>query len=453
MLTLAEIAAVTGATAEGVGDRATTGASIDSRTIEPGMIFFALKGNQEDGHNFIRAAFDRGASAAVVERQYQAYEGSGPLFYVSSVLEALGMIAGVYRKKLGIPIIGVTGSNGKTTTKEMIARILSVKYRIEKSEGNLNNHIGVPLTVMNWRKKADIGVLEMGTNHFGEIRHLCKMIEPTHGLITNIGKGHLEFFKDMDGVLKAKKEILEELPDEGVAFLNGDDSRLRSVRFLRQNTILFGFSHECSFRGEHLSLNERGCATFRIESETIHVPVPGRHQAMNALAACAVASHFHVPLKMAGDALRNFSGADRRMEIMEIGGIVILNDAYNANPSSMFEALATLQAIRATGRRIAVLGDMMELGDREEEEHSRLGEWIAEMGIHALFACGRAMEAAVRAANHKGMKDARIFRSKSDLEENLQRYIMNGDVILFKGSRGMSMESVIDFLKKSRGSL
>jgi UDP-N-acetylmuramoyl-tripeptide--D-alanyl-D-alanine ligase len=424
------------------------GASIDTRTLKPGDLFVALKGEQADGHEFIPNAFQKGAAAALVHSRYECPETGPPLIRVPDTLHAFQSLAAAYRDSFRMRVIGITGSNGKTTTKEMMADVLSKSFTVARSHGNLNNHIGAPLSILNWPDDATLAVVEMGANHSGEIARLCEIARPTHGLITNIGKGHIGYFGSLDGVLAAKSELIDGLSGDRVAFLNGDDPMLSTIQHKANYTILYGFSNECDVRGEDLALDSEGCPAFRLGSQEIHLHIPGRDQASNALAACAVGRYFGVPDVEIKEVLEAYRSYDKRMETDVIHGITFFNDAYNANPSSVEAALRTLAETSSLRRRFAVLGDMLELGDHADAEHRRIGERIAELSLDGFFAYGPLMRTAVQAAQENGVRIAGHFSSHEDIAELLAEEIRPGDGVLLKGSRGMRMERVAILLKQ-----
>jgi len=440
--TLQEAARILGSRS-GMPDHPIAGVSIDTRTLKAGDLFVALKGERSDGHEFVPLAFKKHAAAALVRSDYQPSEAGGPVIRTHDPLSAFQTLAAAYRDRFRIPVIGITGSNGKTTTKEMMADILSIAFRTARSFGNLNNHIGVPLSILNWPEDSQIAVVEMGTNHFGEIARLCEIARPTHGLITNIGKGHIGFLESLDGVLRAKTELIEGLTRDRVAFLNGDDPLLRPLHEKRDHTILYGFSEGCDVQAEFAGLDDSGCPAFRLGDETVRLRIPGRHQAANALAAAAVGRYFGIPDVRIREILESHAAFDRRMQVQAVHGITLLNDAYNANPTSVEAALETLAGMPSLKRRFVVLGDMLELGDSAGTEHRRLGERIAGLSFDGFFAYGPLMREAVSRAREKGLRRAGHFRSHADIAELLAEEIRPGDGILVKGSRGMRMERVI----------
>lgn len=427
-----------------------SGVSIDTRTLAPGDLFAALKGGHADGHRFVRQALKKGASAALVSRSYiNANENlniRGRLIGVDDPLTALQNLAARRRAELTVPVIAVTGTNGKTTTKEMIAAVLNAVYRVHKTEGNLNNHIGLPLTILRCPDSVEIMVLEMGMNHPGEIRRLCEIACPTHGVITNVGRGHLGFFESVEAIGRAKAELLESLRNGGKAFINGDDPILLGYRKTVSDTILFGFGESCQVRAENRTRSADRPA-MRIHETELALNVPGAHQLYNALAAVAVALDMDIPSDRMASALSAFRSCERRMEKIEAGRIQIFNDAYNANPDSMMAALKTVCGLSG-GRCIAILGDMLELGDYSAEAHAELGRQMRSMNIDRFVGIGPEMEKAVQSFNENGSARGSHFRNLPDFLPELGGLIKAGDVVLVKGSRGMHMENIVDYLVK-----
>jgi UDP-N-acetylmuramoyl-tripeptide--D-alanyl-D-alanine ligase len=452
-MTLAEVVAAVEGTFVGLDDPAEitpTGGCIDSRDVETGQLFFALPGEQADGHRFIDPALAQGASAAVVSRAWRANEGAGhpgPLIVVAAVDLALGDIAQTYRKRFTCPVVGITGSSGKTTTKDMTAAVLSCRLRVLATEGNLNNQLGVPLTILRLSKDHEVAVIEMGISGHGELKYLCKIADPTIGVITNVGPTHLEFLGSVEGVAQAKGELLEHLDESSMAILNFDDLVLSKERARLKGRLLgFGVEKICQFRGEGLILDQEGCSQFSLQSRNFHLSVPGRHNVYNALAAAAVGSVLDVPIEEAAQALATFKPNKLRSQILEAGGIRLLCDAYNANPASMRAALELLSEIEVPegGRRVAVMGDMLELGPGAPAAHREVGAHAASLDIDAVFALGshaaETAEGAISAGFPAGASHA--FEARDRLTEALQAFVKPGDLLLLKGSRGLAMESV-----------
>jgi UDP-N-acetylmuramoyl-tripeptide--D-alanyl-D-alanine ligase len=428
-----------------------TGISIDSRKTGSGDLFFAIKGERHDAHLFLKDVIANGVGACCVETAW-FYENKNAFPDMSFVVvedttKALGLLANIYRKKFEIPFVAVAGSNGKTTTKEMLGAALSQKFAVLKTEGNLNNHIGVPLTLFKLTGSHEVAVVEIGTNHFGEIAYLCDILEPDICVMTNIGREHLEFFKDIEGVAKAEAELFQYIERAGkFACINGDDSLIVKTSAGIQTKITYGFSSEYDVHANYLGLDAMACPGFTInyknEQSTINLQVPGEHAVSNAVAAAAVSLKLGVPLEQIKVGLENYQAFSKRMEVLKMEGITVINDCYNANPDSMLAALKTLSQILTSGKRIAVLGDMAELGDQSKEAHAEMGAVIGKMGIDFLFTIGADIALTCQAA--KDAVNARHYSSKEALSKDLKSLLTKEDVLLVKGSRSMKLEEVIE---------
>ena len=435
--------------------RAATGVSTDSRTTRSGDLFVALRGSTYDGHRFAGQAFAAGAGAAVVDEKFDVSQVPGkPLLRVTDTTLALGALARGYRDRFSIPFLAVGGSNGKTTTKEMITRVLREKYSVLSTEGNLNNQIGVPMTLFRLSRKHEIAVIEIGTNHSGEIALLCGILGPTHGMITNIGREHLEFFGSVEGVAEEESALFNALSigAGGTALIAADDPRVRAAARIVKRKVTYGFrAIGASVRGRGVTLDGEGRASFEFRSSTmkrwhrVRLAIPGKHNAMNALSAAAAGVVFHVPPFRIGRALESCRSVSRRMEIVSVGGVTVLNDTYNANPDSAIAALETLASLRGKGKRIAVLADMKELGPGGAEAHAAVGREASALGISHLLTLGD-LAGYIHAAS--GISGARHFTEKEKLAEYLAVLLTPGDAVLVKGSRGMHMEEVITFLEE-----
>lgn len=426
-----------------IPDAKITGVSIDTRTLRPGNLFVALQGENSDGHDYVVQALEKGACAALVSRTYAAaHSDSLRLIPVNNPLIALQHIAFSYRQQFKGYVIAITGSNGKTTTKEMVAQLLSRKYRIHKTEGNLNNHIGVPLTILHCPNNADMMVIEMGMNHPGEIKALCAIAKPTHGIITNVGRGHLGFFKSIAAIGRAKAELLDALKESGVAFINGDDPCLVKYRHVAARTVLFGFGKNNQIHAEKMQ-NPLGQPAMIVDSTEVRLNIPGSHQLYNALAAIAIGRELKISLSDMVQALSLFHSCKQRMEKIEIKEIQILNDAYNANPDSVLAALDTLSEIPAK-RHIAILGDMLELGEFSEDEHVFIAKAIKKRKIDVFWGVGPQMKHTFKQLLSNGSFKCIHFNDTKKLMVQLSDQFKPGDAVLIKGSRGMHMENVVD---------
>lgn len=448
-------------------DRKFTGVSTDSRTVKKGELFVALRGENFDGNRFVARAFRRGAAAAIVDSpRGRALAGKKPAIVVRDGVKALGALASAYRRKFRIPVVAVAGSNGKTTAREMIADVLAKKFKVLRTRGNLNNQIGVPMTLFGLRRGHEAAVVEIGTNHFGEVKALSRIAAPTHGIVTNIGAEHLQFLRDLDGVAKAEGELYDYIGAQGgTLFVNGDDRRLarmarripagpgRGARGGRKRTnrevkkLVYGFTAAgASVRGGRIGVDRNGRAKFTVKARGkspfgVRMSVPGTHNAANGLAAAAVGLEFGVPPAGIASALKGFRAVGKRMEVLTAGGVTVLNDTYNANPASVRSALETLGLFAGGGKRIVVLADMLELGKSAATEHDRIGRAVAAAGFTHLFAFGP-LAKRYREASKRGTH----FSDRRELARALRAVTRRGDVVLVKGSRGMKMEEVVEDL-------
>jgi UDP-N-acetylmuramoyl-tripeptide--D-alanyl-D-alanine ligase len=460
-LTLAEIALSAGAAVEApasienAGALVASGYSIDSRTIEPGQLFFAIRGERFDGHEFVAAAFDRGAVAAVVSRARVASLPdaalSRPLLIAEHPLLALQALASHVRRQWGRLVVAITGSAGKTTTKEAIAAALSAKFRVLKSQGNLNNGFGLPLQILRLQPEHDIAVVEMGMNHAGEIAALARIAVPDWGVVTNVGTAHIENFKDgQAGIARAKFELIEALPATGVAFLNCDDAYAAQFgRDFQGRAIYFG-SGPCA-DPQIVSVSEdlggvhvRFRAGPREGSFTLHML--GAHNALNALAGIAVALEAGVDFETAISAIGALKAGDKRGEVIEVAGATILNDCYNSNPEALRSMIRTLASRPTAGRRILIAGEMLEMGEHSSELHIACGRAAAEAGLDLVIAVQGNAEHLATAACAGGVP-AVFLRDSDAAGQWMAQNLRAGDVVLVKGSRGVHLERAIEALK------
>ncbi len=424
-----------------------TAVSIDSRQITQNVIFVALKGENTDGHNFIAKASDNGAAFSIVSEEWFQNNSSDfsnyPLWIVSSPELALQKLAKVVRKSFDIPFLGITGTSGKTTTRSMIREILNKKYNVHSTKGNLNNHLGLPMTIMTLNDSYDFSILEMGTSGFGEIKILCDIGKPNYGLITNIGQGHIEFLHNIEGVAKEKRELFDNLTKDGTAFINYDDKYIKEFK-PAVNCIKYGFtSKKLDYYGKIVSIDDNGCVAFSINnSETIQLSVCGLYQANNALGAACVGLHFGVIFSDVKNALENYTSVDGRFANVQ-GLCRIIDDSYNANPDSTRAAITTLNKIKTQGKKYFILGDMLELGERENDLHGEIGKFIVENKIDYFYTSGKRSFYATKEARKNGMVNAIHFSEKDDIITLLNKNLNPSDVLLVKGSRGSKMEEII----------
>ena len=430
-------------------DVAFVGASNDTRKLEAGQLFVALQGVR-DGHDFVEAALEKGAAAILCTH----CDGDWPAIVVEDTRIALGEIARNERQRLGVQVVGITGSVGKSTTKEMVATVLSTTYRVSKTPVNHNNDIGMPMAILAMPEDTQVAVLEMGMNHFREIAYLSAIAKPNLAVIVNIGTMHIEHLGSMEGILKAKLEILEGMDDNGRIILNGDDALLWNQRNALERVTYFGLNNKetavSAKNVEQLPGILKFNAKFGEENLEMRIPLEGGHFVPDALAAIAVGMHMNVPPEKICQALEGFQNMEGRQEILQIKEYTIIRDCYNAGPESMAAALAVLGA--KEGRRVAVLGDMLELGTSAQAEHYKVGR-IAAQKADMLFAYGPNSGRMLKGAITGGMAANRVwaFENRDELVKALKECAKPGDVLLFKGSRGMRMELALEkFLQEEK---
>lgn len=428
------------------------GISIDTRRIKGGELFLAIKGQRFDGHNFILDAISKDAGGVLVQDgcivNSKFKMGDVSFVSVPDSIKALGDLANFHRGRFKIPLIGITGSNGKTTTKEMTAAILAKKLNVLKNFGTENNQIGVPLTLMRLKPEHNIGVLEMGTNRLGEVRRLSEIARPSVALITNIGPSHLDHFKDTDTVLKAKCEILEFLDKDAKVVINADDELLEKLK-IKQKVVKFGMDKSYDFYADKVDLEPDGIK-FRLNGKhEIEMSVVGKHNVYNALAAIAASWDFGVSIDEIKEALRDFRVPNMRMEVKRLGDIRIINDSYNSNPLSMRKAIEALKDMTTKGRKILVAGDMLELGNLSGRFHHLVGRQAAESGIDVIVAVGKLAEHVANGAQEAGMsqKKIKMCNLTKDACEAMLSLVKKGDTVLVKGSRAMKMETIVEGLE------
>jgi UDP-N-acetylmuramoyl-tripeptide--D-alanyl-D-alanine ligase len=424
-----------------------TGWSIDSRTVAPGDLFFALRGPNHDGHEHIGAAFEKGAVAVVADRDVEA---AGLVLRVDDSVEALQQIAKSARQMWAGSVVGVTGSAGKTTTKDVIAEMLATEMKTAKTVGNLNNHVGVPLSLLRLDENARVAVIEMGMNHAGEIRDLAAIAQPQVGVVTNVGTAHIEAFDSIEAIAAAKRELIDALPESGTAVLNADDPRVKAMA--RTNTILYGLSAAADIRGEDVEESADG-VKFRVGATRFTTSLHGQHSVSNILAGLAVAQTFGIaPQRLVG-AVKNLTPGKMRGERFVHRGIVVYNDCYNSNPDAVRAMLDLLRATPAR-RRIAVLGEMLELGRWAEPLHRDVGRYAVAQGIDVLVGIRGAAWSLTDAAKLAGLSAgaALFFDEPADAGRAVKAIAQPGDAILFKGSRGVHVEKALDQFLASEGS-
>ncbi len=437
--------------------------STDTRSIKSGAVFVALgpggggdvprDGATFDGHDFVDEAFQRGAIAAVVERNWGSSQVGSQwdqrsLLLVDDTLRAFGDLAGGYRQQFDIPIIAIVGSAGKTTTKEMTAAVLSTRYKVLKTEGTENNEIGVPKALLRLTAQHEVAVVEMAARRMGDIRYLCEIARPTIGLFLNVGTAHLEFFESVERVAKAKGELLDYVGGESsVALVNVDDCVVAKEAMRTKGRLLgFGLERGSHISGEGLALDQEGCGHFSLQHHPVHLKLPGKHNVYNALAAAAAGFSCGVSVGEICASLSDFRAVDMRSEILRKNGICVINDCYNANPASVRAALDVLATIEVEGRRIAVLGDMLELGEQAPQLHAEIGRLIASSRVDQLVVLGPLGKHTVAGAIADGFDADRVlhFEDKAPLGDFMESFTKRGDIVLIKGSRGVELEEIVD---------
>ena len=453
-MTVDDIRRATSATCvRGDCDRLVEGIATDTRTMKWGEFFVALRGPTHDAHDFVDDAIRAGACGVLVEssKLQDDYPGDATVLRVRDTLRALGDVAADYRSRFAMPFVGITGSNGKTTTKEMIAHVLSPQGKLVWAKKSFNNLIGVPLTLFEVASEASAVVLELGTSAPGEIRRLCEIAQPTIGVITNVSTTHLEGLKTIKGVAAAKGELLEALGSTGVAILNADDEWCRKLRRLvRGKLVTFGTAEDADIAARDIHEDTEGLSFVTSGHVRVELSVPGRHNLYNALAAIAVCRRLGADMDLIAERLATFAGVSMRMELMQVGSVTVINDAYNANPVSMGVALDEFKRYRTSRSRHVVLGDMLELGEDSERFHRALGEKVAASEVDRVWLFGDAVKATRDAAVDAGVDADAVFLSAkyAPLRKALLDALQDGDVVLLKGSRGMRLERLVDAMRK-----
>ena len=444
-MSLSEIARAVGGTLSG-RDGLAEGVSIDTRTIKPGELFIAIKGQKFDGHEFIAQAISDGASGVIISGNINGSGEAVPgVIKVSDTLMALKELAYYHRKKFNPKMIGITGTNGKTTVKEMTAAILSAKYNVLKNEGNLNNQYGIPLSLFKLAGEHQIGVMELGMSALGEIADLCRLVEPEMGIVTNVGEGHTQYLKDIPTVGSAKGELLEALPERGLAVVNGDDANVMAqIGRTKAKNIKFGMGDNCHYKAEQINYGPDG-TSFKVNGQQITIRQLGLHNVYNSLAAIAAGEALGVDIKSAAEKLAGLEPTPMRLEIITTGKFTIINDAYNANPPSMRVALKVLGSLNASRRKVAVLGDMLELGDIEKLRHHDIGAFAAENADLVVAVGPLGNDIYLGASSLK--KNSLYYQDNAALIAKLDTILKKGDVVLVKASRGRNFEEIVNAIK------
>ncbi len=411
--------------------------STDTRQIAPGSVFFALKGDKFNANEFANEALEKGASYAVIDEPSHAKNVR--YIVVENVLEALQKLARHHREQLKIPFVGLTGSNGKTTSKELLLAVLSKKYKTLATKGNLNNHIGVPLTILSIDDSVEVAVIEMGANHLGEIALLCSIANPTHGFITNIGKAHIGMFGGFENIIRAKSELYQHLiKTRGQVFINSQNPILSNMAKRFKSPLFYPAAvdyYHCELLGADPFLKIRSESGEKITTQLI-----GDYNFENVAAALCIGKYFGVSMQQAKDAIAAYTPGNMRSQIVKKGSNTIILDAYNANPSSMAAAIENLSVIKADNK-VAIVGDMFELEEEAQAEHKAIGKLLADKKFSAVYLCGMLMKAAMTE-----IPLAHYFEKKEDLLKALQQNPLLNSTILIKASRGIGLETVVEVL-------
>ena len=421
-----------------------TGVQIDSRRVKPGDLFVAIKGEKSDGHDFIGMAASLGASAALVQRPVKA---AIPTILVPDTIKAYGDLAAARRERMGMTVIGITGSVGKTSAKEMISAVLSQRWSVLKTDKNLNNQIGVPMTLSRITPENDVAVVERGISGFGEMSRLAAMARPTMAVYTVIGHAHLEFLHDLDGVMRAKGEMLDYMADDAPVIVNGDDEKLRALNCCQKKTT-FGLGEDCDVRAENIrcvSAAHTECDIVYGERR-VHAVIPafGQHMVYAALEGAAVGFLLGLTDDEIAAGIAAYETVGRRAAVSDTGFVTLIDDCYNANPDSMKSGIDSL--LRLNGRHVCILGDMLELGEHEREMHYETGRYAAENGVELVLCSGRLAEDIAKGAGARGVH----FDTREELISALPAYIRRGDAVLVKASNSMRFGEISEEIKKMR---
>lgn len=430
------------------------GVTIDSRKIQPGNLFIPFKGEHSDGHKYVEAALESGAAAALWQKDVPNPPANLPILIVEDTLEAIQELARSYRNELHVKVVGITGSNGKTTVKDMTANLLSLQYRVKKTEGNYNNHLGMPLTILALDEDTEIAVLEMGMSGKGEIEFLTKLARPNVAIITNIGEAHLQDLGSREAIAEAKLEIVQGLQDDGLLIYMGDETLLKDAVANSNgkiNTQTFGRSRQNDLYPVEIETKQNG-SSFNVNKVDFefHLPVLGAHNVLNALSAMLAAHFFNIPYEKMNDGFVHLKLTQMRMELVEgVKGERIINDAYNASPTSMRAAIDLISNLPDYEQKIVVLGDMLELGEKEKEFHYEMGKSLDPQKINYVFTFGPLAEQIAQGARTAFPSD-RVFSflDKQSLMDQLVKRTNKETLILVKASRGMKLEEVVTELQK-----
>ncbi len=427
--------------------RVVTGYAFDTRRMHPGDLFFALKGQARDGHQFVNDAKSKGASGAIVSYRVEDVSPGFVQIVVPSPLSAFQKLAARVRTGLNIQVVAVTGSNGKTTTKEMLAHVLMTRYRINKSPGNFNNHIGVPFSILALEPHHEVLILEIASNHRGEVAHLASIAQPTLGVVTNIGRAHIGNFNSIEDIALEKVDLLRSLKPEGIGIVNADDTRLmEAVKGISCKLVGFGIQNQADFCASHIVTDSAGITHFKISDVDFELRTVGLHNVYNALAAIAVSHALGIGLGEAADAFATYEPV--RMRKSTVGDFTVIDDTYNANPDSVRAALEAASRIEAR-RKVFIMGEMLELGDEAERLHTEVGRFLPEYGFKVIVGIGGLTGFACLAAREAGLEpdSIRFFSSKREAKQHLLEILKPGDLILIKGSRMTGLDEISGFIE------
>ena len=414
------------------------GISTDSRNLKEGDIYIAIKGKNNDGHNYLEQVDSLNASAVIVDKNKNYDTLNSQIIFVDDTIKAIGDIAKSYRLKFTIPIIGITGSNGKTSTKELLSHVLDGKFKVHATNGNFNTSIGLPLTILELNKDHDISILEMGANQQGDIENLCSIAKPTHGLITNISSAHLEGFGSIENIAKTKRALFSSLK-HGISFVNYADERVRNAHSTGDK-ISYGLIAECDFPAD-IHYDDKGSIILIINAREIHTGSKNLSFAKNVIAVASVSISLGIDWEYFQEKILTFKPPKGRCQVSKYDSITVIDDTYNSNLESCSAAIDYLCAFSGAGRNIAVIGDMLELGSASRRQHEKLGKKCNSSNLDAIFTLG------VETLNTKNtIKDKKTndhFKNHDDLISSLKSFLISDDKVLFKGSRGMQMEKII----------
>ncbi len=432
------------------------GLTIDSRNLKKNQIFLAIKGENFDGHSFIEEVFKKGASIAIINKIWFNKNKSKvkqyPLIIVDDTVKTLGELARIHRDNFNLPVICIGGSNGKTTTKDILGWLLKQKYKVLITQGNYNNHIGVPLTLLSLNKNHQICLLEVGTNHFNEISYLCEIAQPEYGLVTNIGREHLEFFKNLKGVAKEEFRLYDYvLRNNGICFANFDDDYIRKyfVNIGKEKYFSYSYKFRTDLKGKFIGYDKNFYPIIELSSKnkktSFKINTFGKHSIYNSISAAAVGIYFGLSLKEIKKAFESYKPVhNMRMDVINKNGIIYINDAYNSNPDSLKLGLESLKEFSTSGKKHIILSDMLEMGEASKNEHIKIGKLIQKLKFENLYTIGN--DAFYFSKGASNLKNNFYFHNIDDMAKFLRKVIKTGDVVYLKGSRGMKLENLLNKL-------